>query len=410
MASRPGRSGRRRQDHSSPLVDLDLVFADDRLIDRIAESPWGPAERRSSAAGAHRRGDGGQPAPSQLATADPLTELFETWRDELAADPMPALPKLGPTLVPQPVAKPPQRRTLRPALSIAAAIAALLVGTATIGSKNATPESALWGITQVMWPDRVVSVASSGTARDAIAEAKTALQAGRSRDAQLALLRATVALGTVDDVDGLDVMTQEVKDLWVEALPPSKTVPSTTDGSAASTPDGSSTNLSDLSLLFGTTAASTLAPAPLVLATSSDPSPSELAGGVIEAPAQPQSPGSMPAFQEPTTGAVNPPDPAPSTEAPASPSPEPEPVSEVPPPSSEAPPADETTSVPPPEPVETTAPVAEPSAVDQSAPEQSAPAPTPLTQTPDPEPTVDPDPAGAVESAVPVDPTPATGP
>ena len=35
MAGRPGRSGRRRQDHSSPLVDLDLVFADDRLIDRI---------------------------------------------------------------------------------------------------------------------------------------------------------------------------------------------------------------------------------------------------------------------------------------------------------------------------------------------------------------------------------------
>ena len=78
MAGRPGRSGRRRQDHSSPLVDLDLVFADDRLIDRIADSPWGPAERMSP--GAHRRGDGAQPVRSELTAADPLAELFETWR------------------------------------------------------------------------------------------------------------------------------------------------------------------------------------------------------------------------------------------------------------------------------------------------------------------------------------------
>ena len=77
MAGRPGRSGRRRQDHSSPLVDLDLVFADDRLIDRIADSPWGPAARTSST-GAHRRADGVHAAHTDLATADPLVELFET--------------------------------------------------------------------------------------------------------------------------------------------------------------------------------------------------------------------------------------------------------------------------------------------------------------------------------------------
>ncbi len=135
MEGRPGRSGRRRQDHSSPLVDVDIVFADDRLIDRIAQSPWGPAERTSTG-GAHRR-DARRPAYSELATADPLTELFETWRDELAADPMPALPRLRPTLVPQVAERPPKRRSMRPALAIAAAIAALLVGTATIGSKNA---------------------------------------------------------------------------------------------------------------------------------------------------------------------------------------------------------------------------------------------------------------------------------
>src|SRR5690349_15562094 len=126
MAGRPGRSGRRRQDHSSPLVDLDLVFADDRLIDRISQSPWGPAERTPSTGGAHRR-EAGAFARTEPATADPLAGLFETWRDELAADPMPALPPLRPTLVPQLAERPVKRRSLRPALSIAAAIAALLV-------------------------------------------------------------------------------------------------------------------------------------------------------------------------------------------------------------------------------------------------------------------------------------------
>ena len=46
------------------------------------------------------------------------------------------------------------------------------------------------------------------------------------------------------------------------------------------------------------------------------------------------------------------------------------------------------TSLPPPEPVQSTADA--PASVGQSAPEQSPPAPTPLTQTPEPDPTIDP--------------------
>jgi hypothetical protein len=360
------------------------VFADDRLIDRIAQSPWEPVERAPSAGGAHRR-EAGRPAYSELATADPLAGLFETWRDELAANPMPPLPRLRPALVPQAAERPAKRRSMRPALSIAAAIAALLVGSATIGSKNAAPDSALWTITQVMWPDRVESVSSSNTARDAIAEAKTALKAGRSRDAQLALLKATVALGNVDGVDGLDDMQQQVQDLWVVASPTPKATATQPDGSSASTTAGTS---SDLATPLSSTP-SALAPAPLVTASTTSPA-AELAGGSVGAPVPPSAPAPVlvPALELPAPGSdVDPSASVPSTEAPAASSAEQPTASEVPPPSSDAP--AETTSLPPPEVVQPTAEVVLPASAGQSAPAQSAPAPTPLTQSPEPDPTLD---------------------
>jgi hypothetical protein len=359
-----------------------------------------------SSPGAHRRGDGVQPARSELTTADPLAELFETWRDELAADPMPALPKLRPTLVAEPAGRPAQRRSLRPALAIAAAIAALLVGTATIGSKNADPESALWGITQVVWPNRVVSVASAEKVKDQLQVARTALQAGRSQDAQEALRAATEELGKIDPVDGRDDIKQQVDELWQTA---SKQVAAATQDSTST--GSSATSSADLATLLGSTAPSTLIPAPLVPATSSDPSLADLAGGTVGAPAPP--PVLLPALGDtPSVGAVIPSDSAPSSVAPAPPSSNPAPADPLPatdaPPSSDVPPSDETTSVPPP--AESTAPVGPPASPEQSAPEQSPPAPTPLIQSPQPEPAVDPGTSAAADSALSTDPTLATGP
>jgi hypothetical protein len=367
---------------------VDVVFADDRLIDRIAQSPWGPAERTPSTGGAHRR-DGHRPAYSDLATADPLTELFETWRDELAADPMPALPRLRPALVPQVADRPAKRRSTRPALAIAAAIAALLVGSATIGSKNADPNSALWGITQVVWPNRVQSVASVKTVKEQLKVARTALQAGRSRDAQMALIAATVELGKIDPVDGQDDMTRQVRELMVTA----------SDQAAAATQAGKSTSSSsatssaDLSTLAGTTAPSTLAPAPLVTVTPTEPA-AELAGGVgapatVAAPIQSPALVLVPALVAPQT-TVEPSAAVPTNVAPGPSSAVPVTESVVPPPASTDPPSSgETTSLPPPEPVQSSPEVAAPASVGQSAPEQSPPAPTSLTQTPEPDPTVD---------------------
>ena len=81
------RSGRRRVEHSSPLVDLDDVFADDALIDAIAAGPWGPHQEtnRMVAVGGRNETPG---------SSDALTELFENWRSELAQTPIPDLPAI----------------------------------------------------------------------------------------------------------------------------------------------------------------------------------------------------------------------------------------------------------------------------------------------------------------------------
>jgi hypothetical protein len=378
---------------------VDIVFADDRLIDRIAQSPWGPAERTRSTGGAHRR-DAHRPAYSELATADPLTELFETWRDELAADPMPALPRLRPTLVPQVAQRPPKRRSMRPALAIAAAIAALLVGTATIGSKNAQEGTALWGITQVMWPDRVESVASAKTVEAKLQVAKSALEAGRSRDAQDALIAASVELGKVDPVDGQEDMTQRVRALWVTASDQAAVSTQSTSSSSSSAASSSGVPTTP-----GSALQSAVAPVPPILVSSTEAPAAQLAGGPVDAPAPTQQ-AVVPQQDVPATAAaVAPPVTEPVSDSPTPASSVPSSASEVPPPpvSSEAPPSDETTSLPPPEPVQS-AEVPPPVSAGQSAPEQSPPAPTPLTQTPEPDPTIDTGTPAADSPSAPADP------
>ena len=233
-----GRSGRRHVDPGSPLVDLDAVFADDALVDAIAGQAWGgdpvrlskgPAAR--TAAGSHHGG---------LLTADPLTELFEAWRSELAMTPMPAPPSAIRTSAPVQQRPPSRKRTLRPALAIAAAIAALLVGAASIGSKDAPRDSPLFALTTVLWPSRAVSVASADQVDAILVAARDAIKDGRTQDAQLALLQATVVLGSVDVLDGKDDRQQAVAAMWVEVAPqsPSGAQPRESVGSSGPTSPG----------------------------------------------------------------------------------------------------------------------------------------------------------------------------
>jgi hypothetical protein len=264
----------------------------------------------------------------------------------------------------------------------------------------------LWGITQVVWPDRVQSVASAQKVAEQIEVARTAIHDGRSRDAQIALIAATVELGKIDPIDGQDDMTRQVRELLVTA----------SDQATAATQEASSTSApstTDLSSLLGSTPPSTLVPVPLVPAvTSSDPAVADLAG-TVGAPAPTAAPAAPPVLplvlgDSASPSIVVPPLAAPSTDAPAPPSSTPAPVTDAP--ATDVAPSDETTSVPPPAPVESTAPEPPPASQEQSAPEQSPPAPTPLVQSPEPDPTVDPGTSAAADSALSTDPTLVTGP
>ncbi len=251
-----GRSGRRRVDPSSPLVDLDAVFADDAFIDAIAAQSWGadPHPLADSSAGRSIGSPSGAvltvtPPTMRPRSVDPLTEIFQSWRQELAVEPLPAPPKSVRTHGPAQQRRPPSRnRALRPALAIAAAIAALLVGSASIASKDAPRDSPLFALTQALWPSRAASVASADQVGAILVEARFALDDGRPQDAQLALLRAAAELGRVDDVDGKSDMQQQVAALWVQAAPQETRdtrgqddSPTTTRGPRPSAGQGSST-------------------------------------------------------------------------------------------------------------------------------------------------------------------------
>ena len=208
------RSGYRRVDPGSPLVDLDAVFADDAEIDGIAVDSGadGDAHRRTG----RRAASKGAGAPD---SGDPLMDLFRTWRQELAAVPLPPIPDVRGAMHGAGGTGDTGKRSLRPVLAVAAAITALLVGSATVGSRHAEPDSALWAVTQVLWPDHAKSVTSRQNVQVALHEAQAALATGRTQEAQLALLRAAMELGKVDDGDGRKDMADQVDLLWKVAAP-----------------------------------------------------------------------------------------------------------------------------------------------------------------------------------------------
>ncbi len=214
------RSGYRRVDHGSPLVDLDVVFADDLLVDGIADCRRAHTDRPGPDRSTQDRSTQDRLKQRSVGPAgDPVMDLFRSWRDELTSVPLPPPPDVRHALAGVPTEDAAGRRSLRPALAIAAAIAALLVGTATVGSRHAAPDSALWAVTQVIWPDRAESVASRQHVEDALHEAEAALANGQTQQAQLALLRAAMELGKVDDVDGRGDMQVQVDQLWRAAAP-----------------------------------------------------------------------------------------------------------------------------------------------------------------------------------------------
>jgi len=390
-----GRSKRRHGD--SPVVDVADVFADDALIDalvadRVVATP-------AARGGAHRASD-------RSVDADPLIELLDSWRDEISASPMPPTPQIRHASHAVATGRHHRARTARPALFIAAAICALLIGSAAVGSRTARPGDTLWGLASVLWSDRLESIHSLDEVKSALVEVQHALDAGRPEDARAALMRATVQLGHVDDLDMPASMPATLQKLWVDVVPGGQHRQSPTSASAAAAAaDRSSSALPTTGTVAGSTVASTPLLGTILEALIASAQPSVTADSSASAAVGSSGPvegiGSPPIVDSSTPGAVtNPPasspavvTTAPLTDAPADPPTDPAvPVTPSPPPVSTEPPAETTPVVP-------VGPTATPTPTDtQTAVENSPPAPPPPSTEPGTETTTAPPVTSSVTS------------
>lgn len=119
---------------------------------------------------------------------------------------------------------------------MAAAIGAVMVGSATVAAAQADPGSALWPITQMVWPDRAESIQSTRNAEVALAEARTALATGRSADARQAILRAETELAGIADTAARDSVRATATRLWTQSQlePGGRTTPDRTKSARSS--------------------------------------------------------------------------------------------------------------------------------------------------------------------------------
>ncbi len=104
-------------------------------------------------------------------------------------------------------------------MAVAAAIGAVLVGSATVGAADADPRSPLWPITKIIWPAHAQSIESAEQIRVALDEARVAVEAGRGGDARRAIIRAVGELPNITDAAAQDSIRSTVDQLWSRSDP-----------------------------------------------------------------------------------------------------------------------------------------------------------------------------------------------
>lgn len=228
-------------------IDVFAIGADDRLLDELAQDLTG-----------------------DLDDDDPAAVFLQTWRASLLPHDLPAPPAA-------PVAEPPTRRSL-PMIAAAAAIVALLLGTAAIGSRGAGPDDMLWPLTKLLWPDRIESVAAAENAGIALDRARLALADGEPPQASVVLTSAAVDISKVQPRDGRALLDEDYQELWTEVegamaatasgtavvvLPTRGSEPTTSGSSSSSTPR-STTSSAPPSTGNGTGSRTAPAPPPIV--------------------------------------------------------------------------------------------------------------------------------------------------
>src|SRR5688572_11835516 len=132
--------------------DLSVIAADDALLDTLGRGEAAPDDDKLAGVLAAWRTDLDDDHPAGLDVAAMLAELGEE-----AGDPAAEAPETGPVPVQVvPVGRPrrwrPGRRVRQYVTGTAAA--GLLIGGLALGAGQAGPESPLWPIAQVLYPER----------------------------------------------------------------------------------------------------------------------------------------------------------------------------------------------------------------------------------------------------------------
>jgi hypothetical protein len=198
-------------------VDLVAIAFDDAVLDRLAAR-----SRRSS----HLGNPSWIPGESGSAVPD----MFADWQDRLAArpHPEPMCPERAAVLV----ASGHPQRAIRPAIAIAAAICALLVGSAVVGARSARPGDPLFPVTQVLWADQADAAVAGEQVRGAMDTARAELQAGRARQAATLLAQASIGLKRVSNQEEHAAIQQDLAGLWAALAAADPTVAAAAKASA----------------------------------------------------------------------------------------------------------------------------------------------------------------------------------
>jgi len=196
--------------------DLSQITADDALLDALGR---------------------GEPAPD----GDELAGLLHAWRADLDTHLDAGQPLVGELLeadTNRPIELKPRRRPSRLLTGIAAAI--LVFGGLAAGASRAGPDSPLWPLTKVMYPEQ----ADTRSAERAISEARAALAANRLDEANHQLDVATTLVGRLqnsdDDKKRLTDQITQLRQLIAARLAPSAgpSGPTPVPGGTPDTPTG----------------------------------------------------------------------------------------------------------------------------------------------------------------------------
>jgi Anti-sigma-D factor RsdA to sigma factor binding region len=173
-------------------VDLVAVQADDELINALAAGMTVTSPGRSG-----------------YGADDRVAAILAAWKADVDVDPIPELVDTDTAVATVRAARRPGRRARHLApVAAAAAFVVLAIGAVSVGSYNAHPDDALWGVSKVLYSQRAESVEAAVRVEARITKAKEALVAGQPVTAAQELAQARADLTVVRPEEGRNELTQ----------------------------------------------------------------------------------------------------------------------------------------------------------------------------------------------------------